>query len=120
MEKKKRKSDGGYEILPAGEMRLKYGLVADKRSVIKLDPKRVPKELHPLIPLAEKFGEPDDLIREDLFSKAPKHELAVLKQTLTRHDRQLDNWLAGPEANGPEFSIEYIAFAAMRMGVYCM
>lgn len=120
MAKKKRASDGPWEVLPAGEMRRKYGLYAENRPVIKLHPKRVPEALRALIPLAEKFGISDDLIRDDLFAKTPKRELSKLKKTLAEHDDLLDEWLAGPEADGPEFSDEYVAFSAMRMGVDCL
>ena len=120
MAKKKPKPDAIWEVLPVGEMRRKYGLYAENRPVIQLDPKRVPEQLRELIPLAEKFGISDDLIREDFFAKTPKSELAKLKRTLAQHDDLLDEWLAGPEADGPAFSGEYIAFSAMRMGVDCM
>ena len=120
MAKMKRKPDENPEVLPAGEMRRKYGLYAENRPVITLDPKRVPEPLRALIPLAEKFGISDDLIRDDFFAKTPKPELAKLKRTLAQYDDLFDKWLAGPEADGPEFSDEYIAFSAMRMGVDCL
>jgi hypothetical protein len=120
MTKKNRKSDKHWEVLPAGEMRRKYSLYAENRPFIKLDPRRVPEPLRVLIPLAEKFGISDDLIREDFFDKTPKSELVKLKRTLADYDNLLDEWLAGPEADGPKFSKEYIAFSAMRMGVDCL
>jgi len=86
MPEKKRESDGPWEVLPAGEMRRKDDLYAENRPVIKLDPKRVPESLRALIPLAEKFGISDDLIREDFFAKTPKRELSKLKKTLAEHD----------------------------------
>jgi hypothetical protein len=114
--RKKRDSAKGWEVLPAGELRRKYGLTAEGRSVLKLDPKCVPESLHALIPFAEKFGISYDLIRNDFFAKTPKRELSELKRTLADYDDLLDDWLAGPEADGPKFSKEYIAFSAMRMG----
>ena len=120
MAKKKHKPDECWEVLPVDEMRRKYGLYAENRPLIKLDPKRVPERLRKLIPLAEKFGISDDLIREDFFTKTPKSELTKLKRRLAQHDDLLDEWLAGPEADGPEFSEEYVAFSAMRMSVDCL
>jgi hypothetical protein len=105
-----------FEVLPAGEMRKKYGLTAENRPIIRLDPKKVPKELRHLIPWAEKFGISDDLIREDFFAKTSAKEIAELKKLMSQHDDLLDAWLAGPEADGPKFSKEYLAFANMRMG----
>jgi hypothetical protein len=117
MTNKKHDSNEPWEIQPADQMRRKYGLNAENRPSIKLRPTRVPEPLWPLIPLAEKFGISDDLIREDFFAKTPKNELAELERTLAEYDDLIDEWLAGPEADGPTFSDEYVAFSAMRMGV---
>jgi hypothetical protein len=38
-----------------------------------------------------------------------------LKWVLAGRDDQLDEWLAGPEADRPAYTDAYIAFAAMRM-----
>jgi len=120
MAHKKPNSKNHFEVLPAGEMRKKHALYAENRPIIKLNPRRVPEPLRKLIPLAEKFGISDDLIRDDFFAKTPKRELTDLKNTLTEFENLLDEWLAGPEADGPEYSDEYIAFSAMRMGVHCL
>ena len=110
------KKDERFEVLPAGEMRAKYGLTAENRPVIRLDPKKVPKALRHLIPLAEKFGIGDDLIRQDFFAKTPKSEIDELRRLMAQHDDLLDDWLAGPEASVPKLSKEYITFCCMRMG----
>src|SRR5438046_493049 len=98
-----------WEVLPSAEMRKKYGLYAENRPTIKLQPKNVPAKLRVLIPLAEQFGVSDDLIREDILSKTSKNDLEELQTTIERYDDLLDEWLAGPEADGPNFSDEYIA-----------
>lgn len=112
-----RKQNPKFEVAPAGELRANYGLTAENRPAIKLDPGRVPEPLRNLIPLAEKFGIADDLIRDDVFAMAPKRELAVLRRAVEKYGDLLDTWLAGPEAAGPKFSAEYIAFSAMHMGI---
>jgi hypothetical protein len=73
-----------------------------------------------LLPLAEQFGISDDLLRADFFARTAKRELSRLKRILAEYDDLLDEWLAGPEADGPEFSDEYIAYSAMRMGADCV
>jgi hypothetical protein len=75
----------------------------------------VPPELHELIPLAEKFGVADDLLRERLVKASSAAEIQQLKSTVLAWEDALDKWLAGVEADGPAFSDEYIAFSAMRM-----
>lgn len=107
--------EGNYEILPAGEMRAKYGLTAENRPTIVLDEAKVPPVLRALIPLAERFGISDDLIREDVVAKTPGSELEAIRKAVEAHSDALDEWLAGPEADGPKLSDEYIAFSALRM-----
>jgi len=107
--------EGDYEVLPAGEMRAKYGLTAENCPTIALDASRVPATLRPLIPLAERFGVSDDLIREDLITKSSAEELEAMRRAVEDHAEAFDEWLAGPEAQGPGYSEEYIAFSCLRM-----
>ena len=107
--------EGDFEVLPAGEMRAKYGLTAENRPTITLDPSAVPPALRHLIPLAEQFGVSDDLIREDIVAKTPAAELALMRAAVEAQPDAFDDWLAGPEADGPGFSPEYIAFSCLRM-----
>ena len=107
--------DNGFELLSVEEMRKKYGLVAGNRPVIHLNPMNVPEKLRHLVPYAELWGVSDDLIRDDLVRSAPRDALEELKQVVKTHDDLLDEWLAGPEADSPNLSEEYLAFTAMRM-----
>jgi hypothetical protein len=102
-----------WEVLSAGEMRRKYGLFAENRPVIRLDRERVPERLRHLIPLAEKFGIADDLVRQDCVAKTTEAELLELRRVLKENDRLLDGWLIDP--NTDRLSKEYIVFTAMRM-----
>ena len=54
------------DIAPASDLQRHFGLYAGNRPVIHLDPALVPSDLRHLIPLAEKWGIGDDLIRTDL------------------------------------------------------
>jgi hypothetical protein len=69
----------------------------------------------PLIPYAALWGIPDDVDRERLRAQAPKIALDDLRAMIKIYDPELDKWLAGPEAAGPDFSREYIAFTLLRM-----
>jgi hypothetical protein len=108
-------TEGQWEVLPAGAMRAKYQLTAENRPVIKLDPALVPPGLRHLIPLAERFGVSDDLIRQDVVAKTPAGEMNTIRQVVEEYNNLFDEWLAGPEAIGPTFSDEYIAFSCLRM-----
>lgn len=106
---------GEFELLTVEQLRKKYGLTAANRPAVKLNPERVPESLKHLIPYAEMWGVADDLIRDDLVKNAPNEAVQELKRVVKAHDDALDDWLAGPESEGPTFSDEYRAFSAMRM-----
>src|SRR5262249_12108127 len=112
-------NDEEYEVLPAEEMREKYGLVAENRPEIRLDPEKVPAELRHLIPYAEFWGVSDDLIREDIVHRAAPEARAELKEIIRVNDDLLDEWLAGPESYSENPSAEYLAFSSMRLASYC-
>jgi hypothetical protein len=104
-----------FEVLPTGAMRAKYGLTAENRPTIVLDPAEVPAGLLGLIPLAERFGVADDLIRLDVLAKTGADELAAMREAVQSQDDAFNEWLAGPEADGPNFSDAYVAFTCLRM-----
>ena len=104
-----------FEFLSAGEMRARYDLTAENRPAVTLDLGKVPAALHCLVPLAERFGVPDDLIRQGVLAKATDGDLETMRQTVQSAEDALDSWLAGPEAGGPSYSAEYIAFSCLRM-----
>jgi hypothetical protein len=80
-----------------------------------LRPSKIPVQLHHLIGLAEKFGLADDKAREDVVANSSMEERHSMKDAVEKYDDEFDFWLAGPEAAGPEYSDEYIAFSALRM-----
>ena len=84
-------------------------------SKLQLNPANVPPELHQLIPLAELWGLSDDCDREQAVEQASPDQIAELKAAVDRFADSLDRWLAGSEANGVDFSDDYIAFSAMIM-----
>ncbi len=84
---------------------------------LPLNRNNVPPELHAYIPYAEVWGVPDDLEREQLAERAPEAAKAEVARIVKEIDDQLDEWLAGPEAESENPSDEYVAFSAMRMAV---
>lgn len=82
---------------------------------MNLRPSKIPLQLHPLIGLAEKFGLADDNVREHVVANSSMEERLSIKDAVEKYDDDFDLWLAGPEAAGPEYSDEYIAFSALRM-----
>lgn len=97
------------------ELKRRYGVFYGRSPRIELDRRNVPTKLWALLPYAEFWGVADDWTREMLVKEAPPEILEELKRTVESFDDDLDAWLAGPEADTPPFSGEYIAFSAMRM-----
>lgn len=81
------------EILPAGVMKEKSGLTAENRPRIEIDPSRVPEHLRDLIPMAEKWGVGDDIIRDDMEQKASEEEKNEFKNALRGRTAQVTAWL---------------------------
>jgi hypothetical protein len=103
-------SESDFEVLPAGEMRAKYGLTAKNRPSINLDVAKVPAALRHLLPLVERFG-----VSDDLLAKTTTDDLEAMREAVRPHEDAFDAWLAGPAAYGPGFSDEYMAFPCLRM-----
>lgn len=82
---------------------------------MSLHPSKIPAQLHHLIGQAEQYGIADDWAREDVVAKCSPKERRSLKDAVKECEDEFDLWLAGPEAAGPDFSDEYIAFSALRM-----
>lgn len=80
-----------------------------------LRPSKIPSQLHSLVGLAEQYGIADYWTREDVVAKCSAGERCALKDAVKRYEDEFDIWLAGPEAAGPLYSDEYIAFSALRM-----
>ena len=104
-----------FEILSIREMRRRYYRPNERAPEIRLDARRVPEPLRPLMSLAEKWGISDDILRRDAIGRATRDELDALRRIIEQYDHLLDEWLAGPEADETEFSMEYLAFSNMRM-----
>jgi len=89
------------EILPANEMKAKYHLTADRYKPPRLDPQKVPENLRDLLPLAAKWGIPDDIIRDDFEQKASDEEKEAFKNSLTGRTAEITQWLDSFELNEP-------------------
>ena len=100
-----------FEVASAGELRRRYGLTRENRADILLNPADVPEGLRSLIGLAERWGESDDLIREDIVQRATVAELRELVSAVAAADDGLDEWLAGTVIDPTP---AYTAFSCLR------
>ncbi len=81
------------EILPADEMKKKHGLTIERYKPIALDPMKVPERFRDLVPVAQKWGIGDDIIRDDLQRKASEEEKQELGRALDGRTRAINQWL---------------------------
>jgi hypothetical protein len=102
-------------ILSTEQMKQLYGSFYERSPKVRLDRRKVPEKFWPLLPYAEFWGVSDDWTREDLVKHAPADAQQNLKRVVAAFDTELDEWLAGPEADDHHPSDEYIAFVAMGM-----
>jgi hypothetical protein len=99
------------EILPASEMQRRYNLHGENRPQISIDPQLVPVGLRHLVPLAEKWGVGDDLIRGDIIVKASGEETQTLQDALTPEVRAaIEAWLDSCQDAGkmPEAMVHFM------------
>ena len=92
-----------------------YRLPHPEAAPPKLDASNVPRDVHDLIPLAERYGIADDGYRSEMVSMLDELERQELKSAVQKHEDALEAWLAGPAADAEEFSDEYVAFSALVM-----
>jgi hypothetical protein len=81
------------EIAPASELKEKYNLTAENRPDINIDPENVPENLRDLIPIAEKWGIGDDVIRDDFEKKTTDFEKEEFTSRLKGRTVEVTAWL---------------------------
>lgn len=106
---------GNFTPLDRDTLKKRYGAFYQRRTKRPLDPSRVPEELRPIIPYVEIWGVRDDYERDELIDQAPQQAKDDLRALIGALDDKFDNWLAGPEANQPRLSEEYVAFSNLRI-----
>ena len=110
-------------IASASAIQKQFGLYAENRPILHLDPVHVPTDLRHLVPLAEKWGIGDDIIRNDLIDKSSSAEKRELHDSLYAPFERITEWLAS-FAERP-LSAEAEAFMYMQtaldeMGYYIL
>ncbi|MFH0938642.1 MAG: hypothetical protein V1899_05105 [Planctomycetota bacterium] len=74
-------------------MKIKYNLTAENLPIIKINPENVPPNLRDLIPMAEKWGIGDDIIRDDFEQKAAVADKEEFKNKLKGRTKEVNDWL---------------------------
>lgn len=89
MKKKAHECDVGAAWL----LQQKYGLYAENRPEIAIDPAQVPDELKPLIPTAERWAIGCDITRLDYIHKQPPADVRHFHEFVRPFRRAIDAWL---------------------------
>ncbi len=78
----------------------------------KLYAENVPKEYHPYLHLAQKYGVLDDSYRLEMIDSLEEKEIAELKNFYPVYEEMIDKWLGNPK-NSETNTNEYLAFSAL-------
>ena len=103
------------EILGADQMKYNYGLTISKYKPDHLNPEKVPEQFRDLIPLAQKWGIGDDVIRADLHNTASDEDKESLKESLNGRTNAINQWL--DSYGNSKMSVQARAFMYMLLGL---
>jgi len=118
-----RRARSRRDIASASDIQNHYGLIAENRPILHLDPAHVPIHLRHLVPLAEKWGIGDDIIRNDLINESSSTEKGELHAALYAPFESITDWLASFSARplSPEAeAFMYMQTALDEMGYYIL
>jgi hypothetical protein len=111
------------DIAPALDLQKRFGLYAARRPILELDGAHVPIHLRHLIPLAEKWGIGDDIIRNDLVDKSSTVEKRELHDALYEPFERISEWLdsfAGRPLSPEAEAFMYMQTALDEMGYHIL
>jgi len=118
-----RRARSRRDIASGSEIQKHFGLYAENRPILRLDREHVPTHLRHLVPLAEKWGIGDDIIRNDLINKASGTEKRELHDALYGPYERITEWLtsfASRPLTAEAEAFMYMLTAVDEMGFYIL
>ena len=118
-----RRARSRRDIGPSLDLQKHFGLYAGNSPILRLDQARVPNHLRQLVPLAEKWGIGDDIIRNDLVDKSTSAEKRELHDALYEPFERVTEWLdsfAGRPFPREAEAFMYMQTALDEMGYYIL
>jgi hypothetical protein len=118
-----RRARSRRDITSASDLQQQFGLYAENRPILNLDPANVPADLRHLVPLAEKWGVGDDIIRNDLVNKSSIAEKREAHDAIYAPFGRITEWLAsfGARPLTPEAeAFMYLQSALDEMGFHIL
>ena len=95
---------------------MQYGMYAENNRPLRLDPSKVPPDLHDLIPWAERFGVSCDITRHDLGERTSQQDKDALSNVLRGRHARINEWTYASlplDGSLPEVTDEENAFTCM-------
>ena len=111
------------DIASSAELQKQFGLYAENRQTLTLNPADVPANLRHLVPLAEKWGIGDDIIRNDFIEKSSEAAKRELHDAMYEPFEQVTEWLnsfAGSSLPPEGEAFMYMQTALDEMGYYIL
>ena len=118
-----RRARSRHDIASASAIQKHFGLYSESRPILHLDPVQVATDLRHLVPLAEKWGIGDDIIRNDLIDKSSSAEKRELHDSLYAPFERITEWLtsfAGRPLSAEAEAFMYMQTALDEMGYYIL
>jgi len=118
-----RRARSRRDIASTSDIQKHFGLYAENRPILRLDPVQIPTDLRHLVPLAEKWGIGDDIIRNDLIDKSSSAEKRELHDSLYVPFERITEWLtsfAGRPLSAEAEAFMYMQTALDEMGYYIL
>ena len=118
-----RRARSRRDIASASDIQKHFGLYAENRPIVRLDPVQVPTDLRHLVPLAEKWGIGDDIIRNDLINRSSSAEKRELHDSLYAPFERIAEWVtsfAGRPLSAEAEAFMYMQTALDEMGYYIL
>jgi hypothetical protein len=118
-----RRARSRRDIAAGSELQKQFGLYAENRRILALDPAHVPAHLRHIVPLAEKWGIGDDIVRNDLIEKSSSVEKRELHDALYEPFQRITEWLnsfAGRPLSPEAEAFMYMQTALDEMGYYIL
>ena len=111
------------DIASGSELQKHFGLYAENRQILTLDPAQVPANLRHMVALAEKWGIGDDIIRNDLIDKSSDAAKRELHDAMYAPFEEITEWLnsfAGRPLPPEAEAFMYMQTALDEMGSYIL
>lgn len=105
----------GRDVIDVGQLALLLELPSLDPLAVDRIAAQAPSGLRGIAHYAALWGVSDDGCRSDLIRRSSIELRRNLTLVVKAHEEWLEEWLAGPEAAGPDFTDAYIAYSALLM-----